>query len=342
MKVSAYISWKIKALSLIMIILVLYVHAQLVGVESHTSFWVFQNFVSSYVARVFQPLFFTISGYLFFVGFKPALVSFVNKYKSRFSSLAIPYLFWNIAFFLVIILLKSLPVIGNYVNADYSELYASGVDGWLNALFVAPMAFHLWFIRDLIVIVLLSPLIWWCSKYIPFLFIPLLIIGELIGGISCLSSAVPFSIGAWLAIKNVNIDSLTMKNKWIWICGGVALVVGLAQSVSYSYNSYTYYLTWPLFLFIWFGYDYLYRVKEIHFNIFERLVSYTFFIYVFHEPALNIFKKTILLLDKNAEWTLWACFLLSPLLMIIFSIGVAELLKRSCKRFYILIVGGRQ
>lgn len=61
-----------------------------------TGFWVdyVQLFFSCGIGHVAVPLFFLISGYLFFQG-KWSWGNYANKLERRINTLLIPYLFWN-------------------------------------------------------------------------------------------------------------------------------------------------------------------------------------------------------------------------------------------------------
>ena len=67
----------------------------------------------------------------------------------------------------------------------------------------------------------------------------------------------------------------------------------------------------------------------------------TFFIYLFHEPTLNIVRKLIVvIIGKNAIGYL-VSYLLSPWIFIIVSIPVAAFLKRHFVSIYKVCVGYR-
>ncbi len=55
-----------------------------------------QFFFSEGIARVAVPIFFIISGYLFFLNFQGTKSEFISKYKKRAKSLLVPFLFWSI------------------------------------------------------------------------------------------------------------------------------------------------------------------------------------------------------------------------------------------------------
>lgn len=113
------------------------------------------------ITAICVPLFFVLSGYLFFRGVerKPKAVWFGNKLKRRFTSLLIPYLIANcVAWCIFAAATKWAP----------SMLSGFLGDNWKDPLFVlwkGPVNLSLWFIRELIVVCLLTPLIWLLVRY---------------------------------------------------------------------------------------------------------------------------------------------------------------------------------
>lgn len=107
------------------------------------------------------PLFFVLSGFLFFRGVpkKPQASWFGNKWKRRLNSLLIPYLIANcLALAFYIAARKLSPgMVSGFLGED-----------WKNPLFIfwtGPINLSLWFIRELIVVCLLSPLVWLAVRY---------------------------------------------------------------------------------------------------------------------------------------------------------------------------------
>ena len=114
------------------------------------------------LTEVCVPLFFVISGYLFFhnVPEKPAGGWFLQKYKSRFFTLVLPYLIANVIAF------------GCFWFAHHvTPSLMSGFLGeqWKDPLFIfwkGPVNLSLWFIRELIVVVVLSPFVYLLVRYL--------------------------------------------------------------------------------------------------------------------------------------------------------------------------------
>lgn len=124
----------------------------------------FDYLVSDVLAGVAVPLFFFISGCLFFRGvphFTAAV--YAAKLRKRVRTLLIPYVFWNLAVILLLFcgqtFLPELTPGRHKLIADY------GFRDWAAAFWNVdgsgmPVANPLWFIRDLMVMTVCSPLVW--------------------------------------------------------------------------------------------------------------------------------------------------------------------------------------
>lgn len=141
--------------------------------------------ISRILCQVAVPLFFIISGYLFYVRFDRNQWNWKlwkGKLKSRFYTLFIPYLSWNILRFLydeglsiiqsfrhgeslisgvIVALNKVSPKI--FFNIGLTD---TGYINWSNEMTMMYVPEHVpfWYVRDLIFMVVLSPLIWFLIK----------------------------------------------------------------------------------------------------------------------------------------------------------------------------------
>ena len=71
------------------------------------------------------------------------------------------------------------------------------------------------------------------------------------------------------------------------------------------------------------------------------ILRYTFFVYLFHEPAFNIIKKIGLKVLGTHEYSLIALYLINQILMLIIAIVVGMLFKKLLPKTYSICVGGR-
>lgn len=155
------------------------------------------------------PMFFFISGFLFFL--KKDI--YMNKWKKRFKSLVIPYFIWCIVGFLIPFVFQQilglehlfkggaghLKLIADFDSWDYLRMFWNIRDG-------APILSTLWFLRNLIIMVALTPVFHFLAVRLKWVF-PILLLVNYLGmnwGLLCLSSAdiFFFGTGCFLAINS--------------------------------------------------------------------------------------------------------------------------------------------
>lgn len=149
---------------------------------------------SHVLTQIAVPMFFFISGYLFFKGLESwNLNSFGSKLRRRLKSLLIPYLIWNTIQALVIIgvmilayLLMGKSIsrisewfcnIGYFYGVYWSDQTTVVLkENMLGLPFYKsfPLLMPMWFIRDLMVTVLLAPILWLLLKKIPLIILAVL------------------------------------------------------------------------------------------------------------------------------------------------------------------------
>lgn len=153
-------------LRLPLMVLVVFIHAQFYanGVkEVVMPYGVMSHFFTLVVAQVAVPLFFFISGCFYFRDYKDFdLVKYIQKQKRRIKTLIIPYLLWNTFFWFLFSVFRL--VAPSLINGGIPSII--GVS-WQDVLWVfwgspegGPIDFPLWFIRDLITITFLSPIVY--------------------------------------------------------------------------------------------------------------------------------------------------------------------------------------
>ena len=106
-------------------------------------------------ARV--PTLFIISGYFFFRSQKERNTNFfIDKYKRRIHSLLLPYIVWNLISILLMYFRYDVLANSGYSLSDYmSGFWSSAING--NGL---PANAPLWFMRNLMVVTLTTPVIY--------------------------------------------------------------------------------------------------------------------------------------------------------------------------------------
>jgi hypothetical protein len=134
------------------------------------------TFINSFVLFFFfsvVPLLSMISGWLFFsFAAEDAAGAIVRRVRRRFLSLYLPLVFWN-ALFLAVLLSVFAYAPGDPLLAGLNIRFeTAGVLDYVNAVFGItkhPVGFQFWFVRDLFVSVLVSPVLWLMLRRAPYL-----------------------------------------------------------------------------------------------------------------------------------------------------------------------------
>lgn len=356
--INKFLSDKLKAISFLLMVMVVFLHSYNLKIKfttgteliekGYNSF--IQDLISQGITRIAVPLFFIISGYLFFLSFKRgSLPEFFSKYKKRSKTLVLPYLIWSIYGVLLFLILQlipfSKPFFTNELITDYS------VSKLLNRIFINPIPYQLWFIRDLIVLVFLSPILYWLIKYFKFYVISIFLITwffQLNYLIFSNEALLFFALGAFFSIKKINIQKIKVKKQNILFCIiWVSLIIIKTLLVYINYEN-----EWLIRIFhklsimvgiisIWLIYDIIFKKIDIAKTKYYQLFQYTFFLYAFHEPVLSIFKKAFYYILGHTELSSLLIYMLVPLVTISVSILIGFITRKIMPKYYYLMTGER-
>lgn len=140
---------------------------------SHTGIFITQVFGEGF-SRSCVPLFFAISGYLFFLSKERTIDTYFTQLRKRVRTLLLPYLLWNIIF-MIWDYLRFYYLSSFFPNMEKPPLhivdllkYTFWGAGEPNPLFYepfnSPVDVPLWFIRDLIVMCIIAPLFYFLLR----------------------------------------------------------------------------------------------------------------------------------------------------------------------------------
>ena len=198
-----------------LIILVTYAHSYGAIREGYTllgSGWgtyeIMKILVSQTLSKIAVPAFFIMSGYLFFVnieGFTKEV--YWQKIKRRIKTLLIPYMMWNL-------------------------LMAVKVGEISLKTFIAPANMPLWFLRDLIIVSLLTPIIYIGVKKLGWWLAAILIPIYITGMWAIQPDANPYAIffftfGAMLSIKKIDLVETSKRFVWSACLLSVSLIIAM-------------------------------------------------------------------------------------------------------------------
>lgn len=310
---------------------------------------------SSVLADISVPLFFFISGFLFFYYSEFSKDSYLKKVKKRVSTLLVPYLIWNFVAFIILLIqvhpkmVRFFPLLKDY-RVDIVSFLSSF---WVTNLPIQmsgpanPINTPLWFVRDLMVLVLLSPIIWWIIRKVGLLFVALLgvvwffTLGEYVGfpGL-CHQSLFFFPLGAYFGIKHLNF--VEMSNKVIWISYVyfvVAIVDTLSMDMQYSYLIHHISILLGMVAVVCMSSSLMQKGK-IRVNTF--LSGASFFVFAFHNLFLGKMTKVVVMgIEPESPLLVLMIYFLMPLITILICLGVYKLVNRLIPVMGGILTGGR-
>lgn len=176
-----------------------------------------KNFYDFYrlFTNVCVPAFFFISGCLFFRGNAFSTAIYIDKLKKRSRSLLLPYILFNYFAMAVWAIL----IFGFGLHTNKPSFEGMTVFDYLG---ITKSYATLWFVNNLIILAIISPLIYWAIKKMGIMFLILagtyLVSPKPFGGLEFLGGVgiFWFSLGAFVSLNKIDfIHAIKNLNKWI-------------------------------------------------------------------------------------------------------------------------------
>lgn len=324
---------------------------------------------SKVIAHGAVPTFFFISGFLFFlkmVEFKKQ--QYWGKLKKRVHSLAVPYVLWNMLFLLMILFMK---VGGILLHGKPWSRIMDYLDekGWMHIFWDSsiweershwygwitfnsgPYLLPFWYMRDLMIIVLISPVIYYFIRRFGGYFV------SLIGFVYVFDVALPFfsatiisglfffSLGACFCIKNRDFTDVLWQYRYVLFTFSIVGIPALAYLGSTAGGTaaiwlYKIVVIVETLTFLTLA-SALCSCKRLYgFN--KALVSTSFFIYAFHPFILGYCMNFVNKILNNNMWYIQIlAYFISPLLCVAICLALYFLLRRWCTKTLTVLTGER-
>lgn len=312
--------------------------------------------IRSVIAATSVPLFFIISGFLLFNNKFFNTETYKKNVQKRCHSLLIPYIIWNFVGF-VILLIQVHPYFNNMfpLLKDYRIDISTLIDSfWVIQLpqnpagTTNPINYPLWFLRDLMVLVLLAPIIYKLIKLLRYWILPFICalyffrLGGYVG-LSGLShqSVVFFLLGSYLAIENVDIVRFLSRCKFTI---PLYAFVSVADVVTRNYNGNEYLHMGGVILgVICFSSIAILVSKKIpNCDRNQFLSKSSFFIYLVHGLFITkLMKLLVILLKPTSPFLVLALFFAVPIITIILCLLIYHFLNKNLPAITNVLVGGR-
>ncbi|WP_293938629.1 acyltransferase family protein [Sphingobacterium sp. UBA5996] len=311
---------------------------------------------SKLVFEVCVPLFFFISGFLFFYGTASFTFSvYFNKLRRRVHSLLIPYIFWNLAVLLFFFLAQTF--FGGLLSGVNKPIIHYNLTDWLWSLWDTshvhvkaaknlPINSPFWFIRDLMVVLLLSPIIYFLIRKVGVFAV--LILGVVwlfkpyfyLPGWSTVSFFF-FSAGAYFSLHNKNFV-LVMQSflPWSVLCY-VLLIIAAFYGFGKGGWSYLYCANVLLGLLSAVAVT-GYFIEKGSWRPNHFLVSASFFIFAYHRlPLVFIIKFLFIQVRPQTDVALLFLYFVCPVCVILLGLLFFWVISMLFPRFTAVICGGR-
>ena len=295
------------------------------------------------------PTFFIISGYLHF--------SKSRKYKdvvvSKTRGLLLPFLIWTALACLAYLALS--PLTGTY--REFAFLQSREPLKWLSSVFgdysnffragaTPPLLYQFWFIRDLFIMMLVSPLIGWCLRRIPWVYMALCLVplAFVFVPVVAPNALFCFSLGGLCAIRKWDFFKFVDRwcPWWLVIAGAVASVICMHMLKDNLHVSGNFLTQLPSFLV------YLKISRNIvsndrAFRLSETMAPQSMFMYCAHSLLLiNIIGLAgVKIFPVDTSWGIVCCMLFIFVADVVICAAAGMFLRKHSPCVFSLLSEGR-
>ena len=303
-----------------------------------------QELLTGGIASCAVPIFFIFSSYL--QGLKD--YSYRILLKKKFHSLFVPYVVWNTIYIVAYLFLELSPIAKYIKITGQNNILAWNARNFADAYFgyarpdKGPIAFQFWFIRDLIILELISPLLKKFIKKLPVLALVLSFIVYLSGiNLFLIKNRSLFFYIVGLSFAEYNVDFFEAADKVKW---GEVIFLSLFFTVAKFFD----FNTGTSFLRECAGIVLLLKLSGImasnRFNMQKDLSHFSFFVFAMHAPFLSntIIVLGIKLLEHcNIAIVFLLQYIIPPFLVFLLCVAVGKLLNKCTPPLFAILNGGR-
>lgn len=294
------------------------------------------------------PGFFFISGYLFFLSKK----SYKQKIRDRVYTLLIPYLFWNLIllFFYIIAYALGHPLIifktsiADYNWIDYLRVFWDR--GEFNYGNSAPLLCPLWYIRNLLIMSVLSPIFYYLIKYVREVFLIAVATWWMMNNNNAFTpqTILFFCLGGYFSILDINPLKIVVEKKivfltltYIFAISDIFVHVAIGTPFNLMIHRMSLIYNIPALILLADRMNKYSHKKQTTF-----LSQAAFIVFCIHYPIVLFLRKVCLTVFANANDTLhislyFACVIITTFL----SIGFYWILNRYYPQIKNILSGNR-
>lgn len=246
--------------------------------------------------------------------------------KSRFHSLLIPYILWNVIAYVFFVYLKHKPTLedGMFAKIDF--------------MFLHPADFPLWYVRDLMVFVCFTPVIYYlCKSLHGIVMLPITIaylgLPELSLGFLSYGSFFFFTFGSYFCLSNFSFSTVApWIRKTIYtvaICLGIIMVITYGNRNEHLCTSFLLVGVLAIILLLY----------NNGLNVCNALVSSSFFVYASHRIGVTGIAKSLFTWIPDEGCSQFVSYIIAPILTYTICTLLYVTLKKYAPRVSLLLNG---
>jgi len=307
---------------------------------------------SEVIGRIASPLFFFMSGFLFFLNVKKMTGQvYKSKLHARMKTLLIPFLLWNTAAAIFFFTVRRFGIFTSPQPPFNFQYFIDNFWGKINEQGTAffPVAYQFWFIRDLMVVVLLTPLIYFLVKYAKVSIVVILgilwffafwFMPEPAG--FRIVSLFSFTAGAYFGINKRNLlDDFGKIRNLSFILYPIIVLVDLFTKES-SFQPYIHKAGLVIGIVFCFNFVALLFEKKI-IKPTPFLTTASFFVFAIHDPFLlmNVQKISFLIFKPESDFLMTSLYFINVIIVVLSALFIYWVLRKFLPRFTAVITGGR-
>lgn len=330
------------------------------GVVDFISYWIYV-FLSTLLPIIVIPGFFLVSGYLFFLKWTTEGDTKVwdwncyrMKLKSRFFTLFIPYIVWNI---IPLLLILAICFYNNFGKPNLMADIHVCLQGKFPHMFwdlnkwdgsTGPINLPLYYVRDLIGMCLLSPVVFLVCKKTKLYGVIAILLLNIAGFIPSYpgirnTGITFFTLGAYFSIMNKDIVYEVCRYGKYFLCLSLLLIPVVINIFTFN----TFFIDYSTRLFSVVGLLSLVWIVKVTSNKYDYnypkvILESIFFVYAAHEGLmlLNLSSDmSHMLLPSTSAMMILCQYLLTIILVIIFCVLLYLLLKKLVPNVCVLLNG---
>ena len=342
-----------------------YVKGELIDIASMPAVELLVNLVSAFIRAQSVPIYYFISGYVFFYGAEFGFDVYKKKLKNRFHSLFVPYIVWNLLARLWM-LFKSLPCFAsltsglNNIEPDFS-FRAFLFSLWDNSLGVIPTSTSntcqiypinspLWFLRDLMIVVLTSPLVYWFVKKLRLASVCIMLVLWFVSNLykweyasQIITAYAFFMWGAYMSVNKKDMMAEFGRFSSLSYVGYFGLAAAYLVCAYIKPEFCAVLKLMNIFVGLLFAYNIAaYLIKKSICKPNKFLSSSSFFIYISHFLIYNeVLKLLFMILQPNTQIAFVLLYLLAVLACVLLLLTIFYLMNRYTPSL-LKVVAGRK